>query len=137
MSSNVLSVLSELRSSPIKSPEKEFRFRFTEPTVTNNAVQIKERLLSWCRSKTKEYEVNDKYQVSHNSRHYQLHREKLIYIYNVHLQNIQLDNFSTSWNNGLAFCALIHHFRPNAFDYHSLSPQDRRKNFDLAFKTAE
>ncbi|XP_047345117.1 smoothelin-like protein 2 [Vespa velutina] len=98
---------SSLPSSPIKSPEKEFRFRFTEPTVTNNAVQIKERLLSWCRSKTKEYE------------------------------NIQLDNFSTSWNNGLAFCALIHHFRPDAFDYHSLRPQDRRKNFDLAFKTAD
>ncbi|KAI4492535.1 hypothetical protein M0804_002326 [Polistes exclamans] len=98
---------SSLPSSPIKSPEKEFRFRFTEPTVTNNAVQIKERLLAWCRSKTKEYE------------------------------NIQLDNFSTSWNNGLAFCALIHHFRPNAFDYYSLRPQDRRKNFDLAFKTAD
>ncbi|KAK2581543.1 hypothetical protein KPH14_005196 [Odynerus spinipes] len=81
--------------------------RFTEPTVTNNAVQIKERLLAWCRSKTKEYE------------------------------NIQLDNFSTSWNNGLAFCALIHHFRPDAFDYHSLRPENRRKNFELAFKTAD
>lgn len=44
--------------SPVKSPATEFRFKFTEPTVRDNAVQIKERLLAWCRSKTKEYEVN-------------------------------------------------------------------------------
>ncbi|CAG5089552.1 Protein of unknown function [Cotesia congregata] len=36
---------------------KEFTFKFTDPVVQNNAVQIKERLLSWCRAKTKEYEV--------------------------------------------------------------------------------
>lgn len=44
--------------SPVKSPATEFRFKFTEPTVRDNAAQIKERLLAWCRSKTKEYEVN-------------------------------------------------------------------------------
>lgn len=52
-------------------------------------------------------------------------------------QNVQLDNFSTSWNNGLAFCALLHHFRPDAFDYNSLRPENRRKNFELAFTKAE
>ncbi|XP_043281852.1 smoothelin-like protein 2 [Venturia canescens] len=90
-----------------KSPGKDVLFKFTDPVVQNNAVQIKERLLSWCRSKTKEYE------------------------------NVQLDNFSTSWSNGLAFCALLHHFRPDAFDYHSLRPEDRRKNFHLAFTKAD
>ncbi|XP_012147329.2 uncharacterized protein LOC100880837 [Megachile rotundata] len=93
--------------SPVKSPATEFRFKFTEPAVRDNAAQIKERLLAWCRSKTKEYE------------------------------NVQLDNFSTSWNNGLAFCALLHHFRPDAFDYHSLRPENRRMNFELAFKKAD
>ncbi|XP_018406021.1 PREDICTED: smoothelin-like protein 1 isoform X2 [Cyphomyrmex costatus] len=96
-----------LSPSPVKSPATEFRFKFTEPTVRDNAAQIKERLLAWCRSKTKEYE------------------------------NIQLDNFSTSWNNGLAFCALIHHFKPDAFDYNSLRPENRRKNFELAFTKAD
>ncbi|EFN74204.1 Smoothelin-like protein 2 [Camponotus floridanus] len=96
-----------LSPSPIKSPATEFRFKFTEPTVRDNAAQIKERLLAWCRSKTKEYE------------------------------NVQLDNFSTSWNNGLAFCALIHHFKPDAFDYNSLRPENRRKNFELAFTKAD
>ncbi|KYQ57574.1 Smoothelin [Trachymyrmex zeteki] len=96
-----------LSPSPVKSPATEFRFKFTEPTVRDNAAQIKERLLAWCRSKTKEYE------------------------------NVQLDNFSTSWNNGLAFCALIHHFRPDAFDYNSLRPENRRKNFELAFTKAD
>lgn len=47
-----------LSFSPVKSPATEFRFKFTEPTVRDNAAQIKERLLAWCRSKTKEYEVN-------------------------------------------------------------------------------
>lgn len=52
-------------------------------------------------------------------------------------QNIQIDNFSTSWNNGLAFCALIHHFCPHAFDYNKLTPEQRRYNFELAFRIAE
>lgn len=54
-----------------------------------------------------------------------------------HFQNIQLDNFSSSWADGLAFCALIHHFLPEAFDYHALTPKERRHNFTLAFKVAE
>lgn len=53
------------------------------------------------------------------------------------IQNVKVENFSTSWNNGLAFCALIHHFRPDAFDYYSLKPDDKRKNFELAFTKAE
>lgn len=37
----------------------------------------------------------------------------------------------------MAFCALIHHFCPNAFDYESLTPEKRRYNFELAFRVAE
>lgn len=52
-------------------------------------------------------------------------------------QNLQITNFSTSWSDGLAFCALIHHFYPDAFDYDKLTPENRRENFEIAFKVAE
>lgn len=51
--------------------------------------------------------------------------------------NLNVTNFSTSWNDGMAFCALIHYYYPEAFDYSKLDPKNRRYNFDLAFKTAE
>lgn len=50
---------------------------------------------------------------------------------------MKIENFSTSWNDGMAFCALIHHFYPDAFDFDKLSPKNRRHNFQLAFKTAD
>merc|ERR1719225_1791118 len=37
----------------------------------------------------------------------------------------------------MAFCALIHYFYPEAFDFKSLDPSNRRYNFTLAFDTAE
>jgi hypothetical protein len=53
------------------------------------------------------------------------------------VQHVDITNFSTSWNDGMAFCALIHHFRPDAFDYSKLDPRNRRQNFELAFDVAE
>lgn len=52
-------------------------------------------------------------------------------------KTVKIDNFSTSWSDGLAFCALIHHFFPDAFDFSKLDPRNRRYNFDLAFRTAD
>ena len=52
-------------------------------------------------------------------------------------QHVNITNFTTSWNDGMAFCALIHRFRPNSFDYDKLDPANRRYNFQLAFDTAE
>uniref|UniRef100_A0A3P8WM19 Smoothelin b n=1 Tax=Cynoglossus semilaevis TaxID=244447 RepID=A0A3P8WM19_CYNSE len=43
---------------------------------------------------------------------------------------VDIQNFSSSWSNGMAFCALVHHFFPEAFDYDSLSPSNRRQNFE-------
>lgn len=37
----------------------------------------------------------------------------------------------------MAFCALIHHFLPEAFDFTKLTPQQRRHNFTLAFRVAD
>lgn len=82
-------------------------FKFTDPKLSRSASGVKDRLLFWCQSKTKEY------------------------------KNVQIENFSTSWSSGLAFCALIHHFLPDAFEYDSLRPEERRKNFELAFRVAD
>ncbi|XP_051972349.1 smoothelin-like protein 1 [Xyrauchen texanus] len=42
-----------------------------------------------------------------------------------------------SWANGLAFCALVHRFFPEGFEYSTLDPNNRRANFEKAFKAAE
>ena len=35
-------------------------------------------------------------------------------------KGIEIKNFSSSWNDGLAFCALIHSYLPNKIDFESL-----------------
>ncbi|XP_027719551.1 smoothelin isoform X4 [Vombatus ursinus] len=72
-----------------------------------NANSIKQMLLDWCRAKTRGYE------------------------------HVDIQNFSSSWSDGMAFCALVHNFFPEAFDYGQLSPQNRRHNFEVAFSSAE
>ena len=51
--------------------------------------------------------------------------------------NVRIENMSTSFRNGLAFCAIIHHFRPHLLDYESLQPADILSNNRLAFSLAE
>ncbi|XP_072826934.1 smoothelin-like protein 1 [Vicugna pacos] len=68
---------------------------------------VKNMLLEWCRAMTRKYE------------------------------HVDIQNFSSSWSSGMAFCALIHKFFPDAFDYAELDPANRRHNFTLAFSTAE
>lgn len=48
---------------------------------------------------------------------------------------VEVTNFSSSWNDGMAFCALIHRFNPDEFDFSTLKKEDKRRNFDLAFQT--
>nr|XP_056706810.1 smoothelin-like protein 1 [Euleptes europaea] len=71
------------------------------------ANSVKNMLLEWCRAKTRGYE------------------------------HVDIQNFSSSWSSGMAFCALIHKFFPDSFDYSALDPAKRRENFALAFSTAE
>ncbi|XP_075879178.1 cytospin-A isoform X2 [Nelusetta ayraudi] len=52
-------------------------------------------------------------------------------------QNIDITNFSSSWNDGLAFCAVLHTYLPAHIPYQELSGQDKRRNFTLAFQAAE
>lgn len=52
--------------------------------------------------------------------------------------DIEIKNFSSSWNDGLAFCALLHSFMPDGLDYESLKSENNpRKNFQTAFKIAQ
>lgn len=48
-------------------------------------------------------------------------------------RGVKITNFTTSWRNGLAFCALLHHFRPDMIDYTSLNPQDIKENNKKAY----
>lgn len=46
-----------------------------------------------------------------------------------------MTNLSSSWSDGLALCALMHHFYPSAFDFAQLKSNNATKNFQLAFGT--
>jgi hypothetical protein len=51
-------------------------------------------------------------------------------------QNVNIKDFRSSWADGLAFCAIMHSFLPDTIPYDDLTPEDRRKNFTLAFDAA-
>ena len=72
-----------------------------------SASSIKDALLKWCQQVTEGYE------------------------------NVKVTNFSSSWSDGMAFCAIVHHYFPNAFDFAKLDPKRRKGNFKLAFDLAE
>ncbi|XP_030915652.1 cytospin-B isoform X1 [Geospiza fortis] len=52
-------------------------------------------------------------------------------------QNIDITNFSSSWSDGLAFCALLHTYLPAHIPYQELNGQDKKRNLLLAFQAAE
>ncbi|XP_043796909.1 cytospin-A-like isoform X8 [Apis laboriosa] len=52
-------------------------------------------------------------------------------------RNIDITNFSSSWNDGLAFCAILHSYLPHKVPYDTLTPVEKRRNFSIAFSAAE
>ncbi|XP_046876088.1 proline-rich protein 36 isoform X7 [Hypomesus transpacificus] len=48
-------------------------------------------------------------------------------------RGVKVTNFSTSWRNGLAFCAILHHFHPKLIEFEKLDPHDIKFNNRKAF----
>ncbi|XP_029297650.1 smoothelin-like 1 [Cottoperca gobio] len=94
------------QGAPETPTPRNFKIQRSSTALATGA-SIKQKMLQWCRNKTRNYE------------------------------GVNIENFSSSWCDGLAFCALIHRFFPEAFDFSSLDPKERQKNFTLAFQTAE
>jgi len=80
--------------------------RFTIADISEEGLSAKEGLLLWCQRKTEPYE------------------------------EVNVQDFSLSWSDGLALCALIHCHRPDLLDYDKLDKADRHANTLLAFKVA-
>lgn len=81
--------------------------RFAIQDISVEEMTAKEGLLLWCQRKTAPY------------------------------KNVNVQNFHTSFKDGLAFCALIHRHRPDLLDYSKLSKDDPLYNLNLAFDIAE
>ncbi|TXT04338.1 hypothetical protein VHUM_04105 [Vanrija humicola] len=81
--------------------------RFTIAGITEEGLSAKDGLLLWCQRKTTPY------------------------------PEVDVQNFKSSWSDGLAFCALIHRHRPELIDFDALDKSDIRGNTALAFKVAE
>uniref|UniRef100_A0A803TIV7 Spectrin beta chain n=1 Tax=Anolis carolinensis TaxID=28377 RepID=A0A803TIV7_ANOCA len=50
---------------------------------------------------------------------------------------VNIQNFTTSWRDGLAFNALIHKHRPDVIDFRKLTKSNAAYNLQQAFNTAE
>ncbi|KAH7188454.1 uncharacterized protein B0J16DRAFT_412915 [Fusarium flagelliforme] len=80
--------------------------RFTISDINEEGMSAKEGLLLWCQRKTACYD------------------------------EVEVRDFSGSWNDGLAFCALLDIHRPDLIDYDALDKSDHRGNMQLAFDIA-
>ncbi|XP_029494962.2 F-actin-monooxygenase mical2b-like isoform X2 [Oncorhynchus nerka] len=65
------------------------------------------RLLTWCQKQTEGY------------------------------RNVSVTDLTTSWQSGLALCALIHRFRSHLIEFDSLNEEDSANNLQLACDLAE
>ncbi|KAL1302461.1 hypothetical protein AAFC00_002853 [Neodothiora populina] len=80
--------------------------RFTISDINEEGLSAREGLLLWCQRKTACYD------------------------------EVSVRDFSSSWNDGLAFCALLDIHRPDLIDYDQLDKSDHRGNMQLAFDIA-
>ncbi|KAK7120550.1 hypothetical protein R3I94_020522 [Phoxinus phoxinus] len=76
---------------------------FASPLPSPGLVTSSQSLLKWCQEITNNY------------------------------KGVKITNFSTSWRNGLAFCAILHHFHPEIIDFDALEPHNIKQNNKNAF----
>ncbi|XP_076011704.1 F-actin-monooxygenase MICAL2 isoform X2 [Genypterus blacodes] len=65
------------------------------------------RLLTWCQRQTEGY------------------------------RNVSVTDLTSSWESGMALCALIHRFKPQLIDFDSLNEEDHAANLQLALDISE
>lgn len=80
--------------------------RFTISDINDQGLSAREGLLLWCQRKTACYD------------------------------EVDVRDFSASWNDGLAFCALLDIHRPDLIDFDQLDKSDHKGNMQLAFDIA-
>ncbi|XP_036789140.1 nascent polypeptide-associated complex subunit alpha, muscle-specific form isoform X10 [Oncorhynchus mykiss] len=79
------------------------RQEMSGPLPSPGLVTSSKSLLEWCQEVTKGY------------------------------KGVRVTNFNTSWRNGLAFCAILHHFYPDKIDFEALETNDIKLNNKKAF----
>lgn len=75
--------------------------------LVKNGGSKRNALLKWCQTRTADY------------------------------PDVEITNFSSSWNDGMALCALLHTYLPDQVPFETLNPTDVRRNFQVAFRAAE
>eukprot|EP01104_Vermistella_antarctica_P012828 TRINITY_DN3785_c0_g1_i1.p1 TRINITY_DN3785_c0_g1~~TRINITY_DN3785_c0_g1_i1.p1 ORF type:complete len:1558 (-),score=732.09 TRINITY_DN3785_c0_g1_i1:173-4762(-) len=81
--------------------------KFAIADISEEELSARDALLLWCKKKTAGY------------------------------KDVSVKNFHYSWQDGLAFCALIHKHRPDLIDFDSLDKENKTENLNLAFDVAE
>jgi len=81
--------------------------KFAIEDISEEELSAKEALLLWCKKKTAGY------------------------------RDVNVKDFTYSWQDGLALCALIHRHRPDLLDFDSLDKNNKAENLQLAFNVAE
>lgn len=81
--------------------------RFQIQDISMEELSAKEALLLWCQRKTEGY------------------------------KDVSVQNFHMSFQDGLAFCAIIHKHRPDLLDFNALNKNNKEENLNLAFDIAE
>ncbi|XP_071257915.1 F-actin-monooxygenase mical2b-like isoform X6 [Salvelinus alpinus] len=94
---------------PVKSCSLERNATIRRPVnLARRESEIRpSRLLTWCQKQTEGY------------------------------RNVSVTDLTTSWQSGLALCALIHRFRSHLIEFDSLNEEDSANNLQLACNLAE